>query len=84
MFDSGCFVLMVINFSLHIYELKWRVFYILFSASFSSIVAYIYKEKLLCIISDPLIEVGIHQFVYTSLTEAFVTFLKLSLLTGFY
>lgn len=73
---------LTLNF--HIQELKWRIFYTLLSTLACTLVAYEFRIEILYLASQPLINQGITQFVYTNLSEAFITYLKLSILVGLY
>lgn len=65
----------------HLKELKFRIIYIILSIIISSLVAYENKEKLIYVIAKPLIERNIH-FIYTGLGEAFLSYIKVSIITG--
>lgn len=61
----------------HLVEIKWRVFYLLFSTISTFFVCYKYPIEIIYIIGKPFLE---HQqtFIFLDLTEAFYTLLKIS------
>jgi sec-independent protein translocase protein TatC len=76
-----------IAFLNHLIELKYRVFYIVLSGFLSFLVAYVYSLELFYLIAKPLIYLNLKDFeyslIYTDITEAFFTYLNLSLSLGF-
>jgi sec-independent protein translocase protein TatC len=63
---------------LHLKEIKFRVFYIILSYLLTFIINYLYHEELLIILNKPLIKSKIiDHFIYTNITEAFFSYLKL-------
>lgn len=64
----------------HINEIRLRILYFLFSIIITSICSYYYKEEIFYILSIPLGK----NFIYTDLIEAFITYIKLSILVGIY
>jgi Sec-independent protein secretion pathway component TatC len=80
------------NFINNLYEIRWRMIYLLFTAILSFSTSYIYKQELLYVFSLPLSRVGILEnasindsfiYIYTNLIEAFMTYLKMSLVRRF-
>jgi sec-independent protein translocase protein TatC len=71
----------------HIKELKYRISYILLSAVLNFIIAYSYSLELFYFFAKPLINLKIDHFeyslIYTDITEAFFTYLNLSLYISF-
>lgn len=64
----------------HIKELKLRSYYILLTYLLTSIVVYQYHESLLLILIKPLISLQLlDHFIYTSIAEAFISYVKLTL-----
>lgn len=70
-------------FSSHLFEIKLRFFYLLFSAICSFFLCYNYQFELVYITSKPFIELQ-QTFVFLKLTEAFYTLLKISTLITFF
>lgn len=65
----------------YLLEIKFRVIYIIFSFISTFISAYIYSEQILKILATPLFytyEIKDLSFIYTHLTEAFLSYLKIS------
>lgn len=72
------------HFSGHLRELRNRVSVIFLSILATTIVAYAFSEHLVRFLMVPLIQghPNLAKLVYTNLTEAFVSYLKISLLAG--
>ena len=72
----------------HIKELKYRVFYVILSMFSTSIIAYHYKEAIIYFLAQPLLiscsSKNDINFVYTNMTEAFITYIKVSIYTGIF
>ena len=69
----------------HSLELKVRFFYTILSISSTFCTAYFYSEQLCMILADPLLRLSTStnlnpsiSFIYTNLTEAFFSYLKIS------
>nr|YP_007890642.1 Sec-independent protein translocase component TatC [Jakoba bahamiensis]AGH24136.1 Sec-independent protein translocase component TatC [Jakoba bahamiensis] len=60
-------------------ELRFRFYYILLSFVFSTICAYMYKESLIQVLSI----IVVSHFIYTTLSEAFFSYVHLSFQIGF-
>ena len=71
----------------HIKELKYRMSYIFLSVILNFIVAYFYSLELFYFLAKPLMNLNIDHFeyslIYTDITEAFFTYLNLSLYISF-
>ena len=71
----------------HIKELRYRLSYIILSAILTFIIAYFYSLELFYFFAKPLINLKIDHFeyslIYTDITEAFFTYLNLSLYISF-
>jgi len=71
----------------HLIELKYRLFYITLSGILSFVVSYLYSLELFYFLARPLINLNIKEFeyslIYTDITEAFFTYLNLSLYVAF-
>jgi len=71
----------------HLKELKYRISYVLLCAILTFIVSYFYSLELFYFFAKPLINLKIDNFeyslIYTDITEAFFTYLNLSLYTSF-
>lgn len=67
----------------HIREFKYRMVYVLISTFFTFIIAYNYSLELFYFLAKPLINLKVDNFeyslIYTDITEAFFTYLNLSL-----
>lgn len=72
-----------IAFISHLIELKYRLIYVILSGLLSFIVSYTYSLELFYFLAQPLININIEDFeyslIYTDITEAFLTYLNLSL-----
>lgn len=80
------------NFINSLYEIRWRIIYLLLTAILSFLTSYFYKQELLYVFSLPLNNAGILEnasindsftYIYTNLIEAFMTYLKMSLVRRF-
>lgn len=70
------------NIHYHLLELKWRLFYLIFSAICTFIMCYNYQIEIVYVIGKPFLELQ-QTFIFLELTEAFYTLLKIStILTG--
>ena len=78
------FPFMELTVNYHIVEVKWRFFYAIICSILCIYIAYEYKIEVLYLVTKPLINIGICEFVYTSLSEAFFTYLRLSIVSGIY
>lgn len=70
----------------HLHEFKRRLIYSLIALTVGFVIAYNYSEEIYRFLVKPLAESGTdgeRKMIYTSLTEAFTTYLKLSLFAGF-
>jgi sec-independent protein translocase protein TatC len=71
----------------HIKELKYRLTYVLFSTILTFFIAYSYSLELFYFFAKPLINLKVNNFeyslIYTDITEAFFTYLNLSLYISF-
>ncbi len=68
----------------HLEELRWRVVKCLLAISVGFVASYAFSEKIFNFLASPLIEVmpkGSH-LIYTSLPEAFFTYMKVSFFVG--
>jgi sec-independent protein translocase protein TatC len=65
-------------------EIKFRFFYICFCFILSFIVSYIFVDEILYLIAKPLIVLSFFQrnFIFTNISEAFVTYLSISFYTS--
>jgi len=75
------------HFTKHFLELKWRLFYILLSASIAFLISYIFSKGLIYLITSPLLDIQQvgnsvidkeRFFIFTDMTEAFTTYIILS------
>ena len=65
------------------YELKLRLYYILFSLILTIIFCYIYSDSIIYLLVNPiLIKMSSQRFIFTSLKEIFFLYLNFSLLMG--
>lgn len=73
-----------LSFTDHLEELRNRLVRSFIAIAVCSGIAYVFKEKLFDILTQPLISVMPHEgkIIFTGLPEAFFTYLKVSLLTG--
>lgn len=63
----------------YLFELKLRLFYIIISSITTFLFSYYYSEQILLILATPLsYSVHGYSFIYTNLTEAFLSYLKIS------
>jgi sec-independent protein translocase protein TatC len=71
----------------HFNELKYRIGYVLFSGIITFILTYSYSLELFYFFAKPLINLEVEDFeyslIYTDITEAFFTYLNLSLYISF-
>lgn len=71
----------------HIEEIKYRITYVFLSAIMTFVIAYSYSLELFYFFAKPLINLKIDHFeyslIYTDITEAFFTYLNLSLYISF-
>ncbi len=68
----------------HLEELRWRIFKCLLAVSVGFVASYAFSEEIFNFLASPLIEVmpkGSH-LIYTSLPEAFFTYMKVSFFVG--
>ena len=72
----------------HLIELKYRLLYITLSGLLSFVVSYLYSLELFYFLARPLINLNIKEFeyslIYTDITEAFFTYLNISLYLAFF
>lgn len=71
----------------YFFEIKNRLIYILLTFLIIAFISFLYKESLLYfIVKSSIFKVKneLPFFIYTNLTEVFITYIKLSLLTGLY
>lgn len=72
----------------HLIELKYRLLYIILSGLLSFVVSYFYSLELFYFLAQPLINLKIKEFeyslIYTDITEAFFTYLNISLYLAFF
>ncbi|HET97617.1 MAG TPA: twin-arginine translocase subunit TatC [Desulfurivibrio alkaliphilus] len=73
------------HFTPHLLELRRRVLTILAAVVLATAGAYWFVEEMVRALSSPLIQIDpeLGRLVYTGLPEAFISYLKLSLLVGF-
>lgn len=70
----------------HLRELKTRVIYSVLSLVICSLISYYFAEDIYAFLVEPLAKISSEtnrRMIYTSLTEAFVTYLKLAIFAGF-
>lgn len=66
------------------YELKLRLYYIIFSLVLTIIFCYIYSDAIIYFLVNPiLVKMSSQRFIFTSLKEIFFLYLNFSLLMGF-
>jgi sec-independent protein translocase protein TatC len=73
----------------HFIELKYRIFYLSISYLLITIICYIFAEELIYLIAKPLTTssadvINTKRLIYTNITEAFITQLKLSFYVATY
>ena len=71
----------------HMYELKYRFFYYIFSNIITIIVSYEFSNELIYILVKPLLYNKTHkidQLIFTNITEAFFTFINISIFFALY
>lgn len=78
----------------HLTELRIRVLYCIFSIFLTFISCYYYSEQIFYLLAKPLMDevqntgelsdLGKRYFIYTDVTEAFITYIKVSLFTSVY
>jgi len=75
---------LVSHFSSHLKELRQRVIVAFAAIAVASGVAYIFAERLTEFFMRPILQAdpALQHLVYTNLTEAFISYLKVSLLVG--
>lgn len=68
----------------HLLELRRRLFICMILFVVASAVSYLFSETLLTVLAAPLLhaEGGPSRLIYTGLTEAFITFIKISCFSG--
>nr|NP_044778.1 Sec-independent protein translocase component TatC [Reclinomonas americana]O21266.1 RecName: Full=Uncharacterized tatC-like protein ymf16 [Reclinomonas americana]AAD11893.1 Sec-independent protein translocase component TatC [Reclinomonas americana] len=64
----------------HLYEIRLRIIYLLYSIFLTCFCSYQYKEEIFYLLFIPLSK----NFIYTDLIEAFITYIKLSIIVGIY
>lgn len=71
-------------FTLHLRELRQRLLWSLLAVIGASLIAYLFAEQLTAFFMAPLFQAhpALQTLVYTNLTEAFVSYLKVALLVG--
>lgn len=69
----------------HLAELKKRAIKVIIWFALATIISYCFREEIFQFLLEPLVNVGStpKKIIYTSLTEAFFTYLSLSAFTGF-
>ena len=71
--------------SSHIVELRNRIIYFFLFFSFSFLISYFFIENIFSFVVEPLINSidfkENKRFIYTGLTEAFISYMKLSLIS---
>lgn len=71
----------------HLKELKYRIAYVIISVVFTFIIAYSYSLELFYFFAKPLINLKVEDFkyslIYTDISEAFFTYINLSLYISF-
>jgi sec-independent protein translocase protein TatC len=72
------------HFAPHHKELRKRLISCFVAITLATVIAYVFVDQIVAICMHPLFSAypTLHKLVYTKLTEAFVTYLKLSLLVG--
>jgi len=72
----------------HINELRYRLTYIVFSALLTFSVSYLFSLELFYVFAKPLLNLNIENFeyslIYTDITEAFFTYLNISIYTAIF
>lgn len=70
----------------HLEELRKRLIFAFIAIALFTVIAYFFSEDLFRLLMAPLLEVmpAASGLIFTSLTEAFFTYLKIALLTGFF
>jgi len=71
----------------HFYELRYRIYYYIISNIITTLVAYEYSTELIYLFARPLLINKTHevnQLIYTNITEAFFTFLNISLFSSIF
>ncbi len=71
------FYLIMTNLHNHLFEIKLRFFYLIFSAILTFLLSYNYPVELIYIIGKPFIEME-QTFIFLNLTEAFYSLLRIS------
>ncbi|MDD5680080.1 MAG: twin-arginine translocase subunit TatC [Candidatus Omnitrophica bacterium] len=64
-------------FVTHLEELRRRIIHCILAVTLTSVIAYLYKEKILLFLIDP-----IGKVFFLTLTEAFISYLKISVISG--
>ncbi len=76
----------------HLTELRIRIIYCIFSILITFLTCYYFSEQIFYILAKPLMDqntenipnFGKRNFIYTDITEAFITYIKISLLASVY
>lgn len=70
----------------HLEELRRRLIIVLVALALATVASYAFAEKLFALLMRPLLQVmpAENGLIYTGLTETFFTYLKISLLAGFF
>jgi sec-independent protein translocase protein TatC len=70
----------------HIKELRDRLLRCIIAAGIAFVITYQFKEKLFAILMGPFIKVmpAKSSFIFTGITEAFITYFKISLVSAFF
>ena len=71
----------------HMYELKYRFLYYILSNIITMIVCYEFSNELIYILVKPLLQNEVHkidQLIYTNITEAFFTYINISIFFAIY
>lgn len=73
-----------LSFTAHLEELRWRLLRCVIAIAIGFGVSYFYKEEIFNILMDPLLKVMNNhgKIIFTGLTEAFFTYLKVALISG--
>lgn len=69
----------------HLIELRKRLMYVAFAFIIATSVCYFFAEDIYALLTQPLADqkgAGTHRLIYTGLTEAFMTYLKVALFSG--
>ena len=66
----------------HIAELRKRLLYVFGAMAAGTVISFFFVEQIYSFLVAPLAEAGSHRLIYTGLTEAFFTYLKVAFFSG--